>query len=303
MERTPDLGALAALAHIAETGSISAASTALGVSQQAVSLRIRSLEADLQVPLLARSARGSQLTEAGELVLGWAGPLLTAAEAFAGAVDALRSARNHSLRIAASLTIAEHLLPGWIARRRIATGEGGSAAQLTVANSEAVISAVRSGAVELGFIETPAVPADLSSVVIGHDQIEIVVAANHRWAGGTVTPTELAATPLVLRELGSGTRRALDDALAAAGTPRTAEPAAVHEVTLGARSAIMAGVAPGALSVLAVRDDLRSGRLARVRISGLEITRPLTAVWRGRLPTAEAAALLEEVARPAADAS
>lgn len=298
MERTPDLGALNALAQIAETGSISAASAALGVSQQAVSLRIRSLESDLRLPLLVRSARGSRLTEAGELVVGWARPLLSAAADYANAAAALRSGRNRALRITASLTIAEHLLPGWIARWQVEAAAHGAAAQLTAANSAAVIAAVRAGSADLGFVETPAVPGDLSSATIGHDQIEIVVAANHRWAGGSVTPAELAATPLVLREFGSGTRRALDDALAAAGTPRSAEPAAVHESTLGARSAIMAGVAPGALSVLAVRDDLDSGRLARVRITGLDITRPLTAVWRGGAPTAEASALLAEAARP-----
>ncbi len=298
MERIPDLGALNALAHVAESGSISAASAVLGVSQQAVSLRIRSLEADLQLPLLVRSARGSQLTEAGELVVGWARPLLAAAADYASAAAALRTGRDRGLRIAASLTIAEHLLPEWIARWRIEAGAGGAAAQLTAANSEAVIAAVRAGAADLGFVETPAVPGDLSSVTIGHDQIEIIVAANHPWAGGTVTSAELAGEPLVLRELGSGTRRGLDDALAAAGTPRTAEPAAVHESTLGARSAIMAGVGPGALSVLAVRDDIQSGRLARVRIAGLEITRPLTAVWRGAVPNAEAGALLAVAARP-----
>ncbi|KIP52899.1 LysR family transcriptional regulator [Leucobacter komagatae] len=298
MERTPDLGALSALTHVAESGSISAASAVLGVSQQAVSLRIRSLEADLQLALLVRSARGSQLTEAGELVVGWARPLLAAAADYASAAAALRTGRGRGLRIAASLTIAEHLLPEWIARWRIEAGAGGAAAQLTAANSEAVIAAVRAGGADLGFVETPAVPGDLSSATIGHDQIEIVVAANHPWAGGTVTAGELAETPLVLRELGSGTRRALDDALAAAGAPRTAEPAAVHESTLGARSAIMAGVAPGALSVLAVREDLDSGRLARVLIDGLEITRPLTALWRGASLSAEASALLAEVARP-----
>ena len=112
-----------------------------------------------------------------------------------------------------------------------------------------------------------------------------------------VTAGELAETPLVLREMGA--------ALGAHSTTRSPRPASthrraggVHDTTLGARSAIMAGVAPGALSVLAVREDLRSGRLARVLIDGLEITRPLTALWRGASLSAEASALLAEVARP-----
>lgn len=296
MHREPDTAALRALALIAESGSISAASSELGVSQQAVSLRVRSLEHELGVPLLVRSARGSQLTAAGELVVGWARPLLDAATEFGAAVADLRAERDGSLRIAASLTIAEHLLPGWIARWRGLQGPHGATASLTAANSSAVIAALHAGEVDLGFVETPDVPSSLTAVTVGRDRIEVVVAASHPWAGRTVSPAELATTPMVHRERGSGTRLAFERALAAAGQPRAAEPAVVHDTTLGARSAVMAGVAPGALSVLAVRDDIRSGRLARVAVSGLEITRPLTALWRGADPTAAAQALLQEIA-------
>ncbi|UTX53713.1 LysR family transcriptional regulator [Leucobacter aridicollis] len=298
MDREPDVAALRALALIAERGSISAASSELRLSQQAVSLRVRSLEHEIGVPLLVRSARGSQLTAAGELVIGWARPLLDAATEFGAAVQDLRAGREGSLRIAASLTIAEHLLPGWIARWRGLQGPSGATATLTAANSSAVIAALRSGEVDLGFVETPELPSGLTAATVGRDRIEVVVAASHPWAGRTVSPAELAATPMVHRERGSGTRLAFEQALAAAGHPLEVEPAAVHDTTLGARSAVMAGVAPGALSVLAVRDDIRGGRLARVAVSGLEITRPLTALWRGSDPTAAAQALLDEALRP-----
>lgn len=296
MEREPDLAALRALTLVAEAGSISAASATLGLSQQAVSLRIRSLESELHVPLLVRSARGSQLTEAGELVVGWARPLLAAATEFRAAATALKPGPAETLRIAASLTIAEHLLPGWIARWRVAAGAGASA-RLTAANSAAVIAAVRAHTADLGFVETPDVPAGLTSTVIGYDEIAVVAAVNHPWAAREVAAAEVASTPLVLREPGSGTRLAFERALARAGTAAPAGPAAVYETTLGVRSAVMAGLAPGALSVLAVRDDIAAGRLARVRVPGLDAGRPLSAVWLGADPTRESSALLREIAR------
>ena len=46
------------------------------------------------------------------------------------------------------------------------------------------------------------------------------------------------------------------------------------------RSAITAGVGPGVLSRLAVRDDLVLGRLVAIEVAGPPLTRPLTAVWR-----------------------
>lgn len=279
----PNLEALRALVLAADLGSISAAGARLGLSQQAVSLRIRALERDLKVRLLVRSPRGSRLTPAGQLMVGWASTLLAAADEFSAATRTLRSSGTATLRIAASLTIAEHLIPEWIARWRAGLGTDGPLIQLTAANSSAVVDAVRAGGADLGFIETTALPADLSTQTIAHDTVEVVVAGTHRWAvNRIVSVPELSRTPLVLREVGSGTRQAFDDALTAAGYPRTAEPAEVAHTTLGLRSAVMAGTAPGALSSLAVADDLQAGRLVRVRVRNLAIRRPLTAIWAGR---------------------
>ena len=118
------------------------------------------------------------------------------------------------MRIAASLTIAEHLLPEWIARWRISLGDEGPVVQLTAANSSTVVKAIREGTADLGFIETPTVPAGLRSVTVAHDTIEVLVQHGHRWAKtGRVSVRELAGTGLVLRETGSGTRQALEVAV------------------------------------------------------------------------------------------
>ena len=299
MAEEPDLESLRALTLAAQHGSISAAAARQDVSQQALSLRIRSLERQLGLALLVRSPRGSHLTPSGELLVGWAAPLLAAADDFAAATRSLRESRADTLRIAASLTIAEHLLPPWVARWRAQRGQEGPLVQLRAANSSAVVESVREGAVDLGFIETPDLPQDLGREQIGSDTVEVVVDAAHPWARrAAVRADELARTPLVLREPGSGTRRALEDALLRAGHPLTAEPAVVSPTTLGVRSATMAGTAPGALSSIAVAEDLRAGRLVRVPVDGLAIARPLSAVWSGRRPSTAARDFLSMRARP-----
>jgi hypothetical protein len=57
--RLPDLVALRMLVAVGETGSLTSASVALAVSQQAVSARMRALESQLGTGLVARSRRGS----------------------------------------------------------------------------------------------------------------------------------------------------------------------------------------------------------------------------------------------------
>lgn len=297
MRAEPDLQALRALTLAARENSISAAAGLLGVSQQAVSLRIRTLERELGARLLVRSTRGSRLTPAGEQVVGWAQPLLAAADAFADAARALRDDRTTTLRIAASLTIAEHLMPRWIGTWRAQVGEHGPEVQVTAANSSTVAMSVRDGTADLGFVESPRTPAGLGSATVAHDTLDVVVQPEHRWARArSITAHELATTGLVLREKGSGTRQAFDAAMADAGYPDHAEPVMVQKSTLGMRSAIMGGTAPGVLSSLAVADDVRTGRLARVRVEGLTMSRPLTALWAGAAPPRHAREFLDACA-------
>ena len=200
-ETVHDLGALRALREVGRQGSIAAAASVLGVSQQALSARMRTLERATGVTLLARTPSGSHLTEQGRLVVGWAEDVLDAAERLEAGLRSIRSGVSHRLAIAASQTIAEHLVPHWLVELRTveqasgtqAAGGQGRAAQgpnraaqgraadvnvapdaaehaagypptvveLTVANSTGVLALVRDGKAGLGFIETPHLPSDL----------------------------------------------------------------------------------------------------------------------------------------------
>lgn len=277
----PDIRGLQTLAAVAKCGSLTAASSALGVTQQAVSSRIRALEVRTGSELVARSPGGSRLTETGLLVAGWAANVLTAADRFEVSVASLRAAQSGQLSVAASLTIAEHLVPDWLLAFHSDT-ERPASVDLTVANSRTVVDRVRGGSCEIGFIETPDVPGDLDSRLFGHDELVVVVGASHAWAGRrrAVTVRELARTPLIVREEGSGTRRLLELALAALDPPLAPHaPASVLPTTTAIRSTIASGAAPGVLSSLAIRDDVTLGRLIPVRVTGVTLIRPLTAIW------------------------
>lgn len=294
--RATSLEELRMIAAVEAHGSLTGAAEALGVSQQAVSQRMRAIERRWSLPLFERTARGTTLTAQGVLVAEWAGALVAQVEAFDHAVAALRSDRQARVRLAASLTVAEHLVPGWL----VTYGREAEAAhvELTAVNSAAVMDRVRAGTDDLGFIETPDLPHDLDVRVIGHDEIGIVVAPGHPWARRTaVTAAELARTPLVGREPGSGTRLTLERSLALlVGEEAIALPAAELGTTAGIRATVMAGGGAGALSLRAVRDDLEAGRLARVAVDMPPVTRPLVAVWRHDRPLPDGASRILAIA-------
>ena len=292
----PDLAALEVFLAVAHTGSLNAAAKQVGVSQQAVSARLASIEAQTGVRLITRTPHGSALTEAGTTVAAWADRLLTMAAELDAGLATLRHDRKAHLRVSASLTIAEQLLPRWLVSLQLTDKQFGrqtAEVTLTATNSDHVLEQVRSGDAELGFIEGPHVPRALRSRIIGHDHLVLITPPDHPWARRTrpVTAPELADTPLVTREEGSGTREALTHALRNVLGPRTrqAAPVMALSTTSAVRAAVLAGAGPAVLSALAVADDLTTGRLVAIAVADVDLARTLRAVWIGaRVPPAGA---------------
>ena len=280
----PDLRSLELLLTVGRLGSLGAAAAELGISQQAASARVRTMEALVGEPLLVRSRQGSELTETGELLAQWTAKVVEAAYELDAGIASLRRDRRAHLDVAASLTIAEHLLPGWMVALRTRHLKRGLEAPeliMTATNSVRVAEMVFSGAADLGFVEGPEAPRGLSSRQVGEDELVVVVGPAHPWATRRqrrVSAAQLAATPLVVREEGSGTRTVLERALAG---HEVVAPALELSSTAAVRSAVAAGAGPAALGAHAVRDDLISGRLVRVATSGIDLTRVLHAVWVG----------------------
>lgn len=284
----PDLAALETLLAVTDTGSLNAAAKALGITQQAASARMRALEATLGVALLDRSPTGTTPTATGTLVAEWADRLLALAAEFDAGLAALRQERRDQLRIAASLTIAEHLLPRWLVSFAADTTPSPKVS-FTATNSEQACELVRAGDVELGFVEGPTVAAGVHSHAVASDRLVLVVPPDHTWARrrGPVDAAELARTPLVTREAGSGTRRFLERSLRSAlgeGLP-SVPPILELSTSAAVRSAVIAGAGPAVVSDLSVRDDLSRDdpgrRLVAVQVTGLDLRRTLRAVWIG----------------------
>jgi len=273
--RMPELSSFEALVAIARTGSLGAAARELGLTQQAVSARLTAMEAHTGVPLAVRTANGSRLTTSGLVVVEWAAQLLDVAERVDVGLKSQRTQRRQRIKVAASQTIAEQFMPRWLVSLQAGHARRGSSGAahvvLTATNSENATTAVRAGAVDLGFIESPGRPRDLRSRVVAYDELVLVVAPDHRWARRSrpVSAAELAETPLVTREPGSGTRDSLAAALRRALGDEVPQAPAALEISSAAaiRASVLAGAGPAVMSSLAVAEDLAVGRLRTVTLS------------------------------------
>ncbi|MGW0454804.1 LysR family transcriptional regulator [Gordonia sputi] len=291
--RLPDIAALEVVVAVGRLGSMGAAARDLGLSQQAVSSRVRAVEHELGVEIFIRSPAGVEPTENGRLVLEWANALVERAAEFVAGVDTLIGNRHATLVVAASMTVAEYLVPGWLTTL---TSRTGARISVRPMNSAEVIETVRSGDADLGFVESPGETADLDAALVATDKLYVVAAPGHRWSRtGSVSADELASTPLIQREPGSGTRITYEKALSELGLV-AADPLIELRSVTAIRSSVLTSNGVTVLSRLSIADDIAAGRLVRIDVDGLSMVRPLRAVWTSHITVRGPARELLDVA-------
>lgn len=246
--------------------SLTAIARELDVSQPLVSSRRAALERSLGRPLIARKASGfTPEPPAFALARSARHALLAldaADDAFAAAAAGAAGAKGTRVHIAASLTIAERLLPAWLS-----TLGREPNISVDVMNSARVHAAISSGAAEIGFIEGAFDPPGVTTWPITRDELVLIAtphaAAAHVLSGdAALTAARLIELPLVLREEGSGTREVLAEACLCEGTYL---PSQLPEVSSAA--AILRAVAHGSLAVvprLAIAAELAAGTFVEI---------------------------------------
>lgn len=258
--------------------SLTAVAKRLRVSQPAVSSNLARFEQICGFALVRRSPGGSELTPAGRELAVIADEALRVVDRVGRRIDDLAAGGVRPLRIAASMTIAEYLLPDWIGWTE---GLEMSDIELIVGNSEMVTSFVERGTADVGFVEGARAEPALTNVVVGEDRLVVVASPDRarRFAERGHGLAELVDEPLFLRERGSGTREVFD-----AEIERHGRSLGRLATSLGSTSAIKTAVRRGAgmgvVSELAVQDEFAAGTLEEV-VTGreLDLRRRLRAVW------------------------
>jgi DNA-binding transcriptional LysR family regulator len=146
-----NLNHLELLHAVAAEGSISRGAERLLISQPAVSKQIASLERALGLALLERLPRGVRLTQAGEIVAGYANRIFALRDETLLAIEDYRGLRRGRLRIGASTSISVYVLPELIVRFRQQFPH--IQIQLEVARSSEIEKRLIQGELDLGFTE------------------------------------------------------------------------------------------------------------------------------------------------------
>jgi DNA-binding transcriptional LysR family regulator len=281
---------IAAFVAAVEAGSLHGAADELGLTQSAVTKRIQALERRAGATLLERGRFGVQPTETGRTLYPEAKEALAALARAAIAVSRANEAHAHALRVAASHTVGEFLIPRWLAAFRRDVRDPTLHSEVDVINSTGVLAAVRAGDAEVGFVEGLDPLRGLERLTLMRDALVVVVGARHPWTRRrTLRPRELLGDAYLTRERDSGTRAVATAALAAAGVEL--EPALVTPSIQGLKRAVLDGGFT-ILSRVAVEAEVGAGTLHTVTVRDIDLTRDLQAVRDGQPDRGSAAARL-----------
>lgn len=192
--RTPDpLGSidsteLRILHALATTGSLTAAAASLGLSQPAVSQRIKRVETRLAVPLIERSGRGIRLTPAGRILADHGRTVVAEIDAALSAIDDLRGERAGTLRLVGFPSASATVVPALM--RELAAEAPDVALQYREAEPPAATAMLRDGEVDCALIfdyeGAAELPAGSAFLPLWREDVRLVLSDNREIPGDSV---------------------------------------------------------------------------------------------------------------------
>ena len=271
--RTLNLHQLATFQVVAKHCSYVRAAEELHFSQPAVSAQIRQLEETLGVKLFEQIGRRTHLTQAGDELYHYSQKIFAVIDEALETMEELRGPHHGRLRVGADTTVGTYVIPGLLGKFHQSYPE--VEISLDVVNRAALVERIMSNEIDIAIVGR--VPDDIPVVIEPFAPNELVLVASpyHRLAGRANVPlSELAKEHFLMREVGSGTRAALELILQEAEVP-------LHvSMHMGNNSAIKQGVAAGLgialISRVALDMELETNRLVILDVEGFPIMRQ----WR-----------------------
>ncbi|MGD8554555.1 MAG: selenium metabolism-associated LysR family transcriptional regulator [Anaerolineales bacterium] len=275
---------LIAFIKVIEHKSFSRAAKELGLSQPAVSLQVKSLEAEYGAELLHREGVETVPTEQGKAIYQYACQIISLYQESQQRLLELEGEFGGKLSLGASSGPAEHLLPllMGIFKKRHPQVE----ISLRVGDSSEIIDHVLMHRLEVGFVGISRRDRNLAFEPFIHDQLILVASPGHPLSSReSIDPDELEQVPLMLQQHGSGARTALYQSLADHSMD-IRQLNVVMELGLqeSTKAAVRAGLGATFISRLGVIEELERGILVEVPIDGLELNRDYFIVSRKSSP-------------------
>lgn len=272
MKPTLDSRQLHAFSALARRGSFTLAAKDLFLTQSAVSHAIKALEDDLGTRLVDRVGRRVLLTQAGEQFLRHTEKILREMETARAGLDTLSKWGHGRLRVGASTTACQHILPTVL--REFRQSYPKCVIKIEPGDHGAQVELLRGGHVDLAFVLESSTQAqsEFSFVSLFQDELRFLVSPLHPWAKLGRTPREsIEAETLILYNKSSHTFRLVNDYFREEKIPLS------NVIELGSMEAIKElvkiGIGAGVLAPWIAKTELETGALVSLPLGPRKLKR------------------------------
>lgn len=278
---------LRALEAVDRTGSISRAAEELGLSAPAVHSQLKALDQTFGCAMLSRDGAGPfHATPEGAALLQAHEKADAGFRMALHRIDALQKGMAGTV-VLGVVSTGKYFAPGIVARLRRSCPD--IEILLQVGNRDTIITALQDGALDLAIMGRPPRDPPLEAISLGDHPHVLIAPPDHPLAGAErITPDDVLAETILMREQGSGTR-----ILATRFLDRIGEGKTYERVEMGTnetiKQAVIAGLGLALISYHTVVEELRSGRLVALDLPGLPITRHWFLLHRAETPLSGAA--------------
>ncbi|MGL4585046.1 MAG: LysR family transcriptional regulator [Flavobacterium sp.] len=265
---------------VAKRGSFTKAAKELLISQPAVTKHVQEIESSYQTKLFVRDGMKIYLTEAGKLLYTYAEEIFSIYRNLEFDIHALNAKMDGSLRVGASTTISQYVLPPLLAEFKKKVND----LHLDVVsdNTTVVENLLLTKSIDVGLVEGYSKNPQIKYIDFIKDEIVLVCGSNNELAKkGSIKPQELKDLSFLLRETGSGTLDVVDSSLKEIGiTISDLTNEMSFSSTESIKMYLMHSDSVAFLSVHAILKELKYNELTIIDIDGLDISRTLSLIQR-----------------------
>lgn len=258
---------------VAHRLSFTAAAHELFISQPAITKHINELEKNIGKPLFNRHGHTISLTKEGKLLLSYANNILSLYQHLEEELNKLQDNISGELRIGASTTIAQYILPKILAGFKSAFPH--TRLSLMNDNTQHIEALVLDKKIDIGIIEGSAINPLLHYETFIQDEIVLTTRSdNNIIKTPEIKAEKIKSIPLVIREMGSGTLDVIEQELAKKNINRHD----LHiELALGSseslKNYLLYSNAYAFLSIHALTEEMSQNKLRIIEIKDMDMTR------------------------------
>ncbi|UOE53862.1 LysR family transcriptional regulator [Bacillus sp. CMF12] len=267
--------ALKTFVTLAEVKNFTKTAELLLMSQPSVSLHIKNLEKEFQTKLFQRSPKYLKITPSGEILYDRAKQMITIYEQTRQEILEQQNTIKGDLKIAASFTIGEYILPPLLLDLQNQYPELNL--QVTIANTEEVVQSTRSHHVDIGLIEGQTNERELIVTPFLEDELFIVTSNQHPLVQKEeATIADLQDQAWIMRENGSGTREYFNHVVRSNGLK--VKSLLTISSNQGIKETLINGLGISILSGSVVERDVKQNNLSIIKVKNQEFKRTLSYV-------------------------